>query len=302
MNITRLTTKIIWLGLVMSLSFRLGAHLTWRFGGSPKPGSSVWIAENALKTGLLCLGYALALLLNLEIAKEHKQTRWLHVAWLALAANACVSIVRMIVESSLLNLAWPGYTRTPLWGLLQHLAIVPANLFLLLGLLALWSAYQQAELGFTIEKRDYAVLAGILAMIFLLIFYREGLSEARSPYAVSRWLQIGGLVLLSLCAAASFVLYRQAAQMGGGKLAVALRFLTFYTVLRAVLVLIQAEYRVGLLDGRAANNVYPILFDVGWQAVPWIAALAAAYRVELTAHAAKELQQQRAARAALVSV
>ena len=181
--------------------------------------------------------------------------------------------------------------------MLQHLAIVPANLILLLGLLALWSAYQQAELGFTIEKRDYAVLAGILAMSFLFIFYREGLSEAHSPYAVSRWLQIGGLVLLSLCAAASFVLHRQTTQMGGGKLAVALRFLTFYALLRGALVLIQAEYRVGLLDGRATNKFYPILFDVGWQAVPWIAALAAAYRVELTAHAAKELQQQRAARA-----
>jgi hypothetical protein len=299
MNITRLTTKLLWMGLALSLSFRLSAHLAWQFGVSHKPGSGVWIVENALKTGLLCLGYVAALLLNLEIAKEHRQTRWLHAAWLALAANAGVSVIRMTVESSLLNLAWPGYTRTPLWGLLQHLAIVPANLFLLLGLLAMWWAYQQVGLGFTVEKRDYAVLTGILAMMMLLIFYREGLSEARSPYAAGRWLQIGGLILLSLCAAASFVLHRQTTQMGGGKLAVALRFLTFYALLRGALVLIQAEYRVGLLDGRAANKLYPILFDLGWQAVPWIAALAAAYRVELTAHAAKELQQYRTARAAL---
>ncbi|HMX24982.1 MAG TPA: hypothetical protein PKC13_05080, partial [Blastocatellia bacterium] len=171
MNTTRLTTKIIWLGLAVSLTIRGGAHLAWQMDVVRTPGSGLWIAENALKTGALCLGYLPALLLNLEIAKEHRQTRWLHAAWLALAANAGVSIVRMIVESSLLNLAWPGYTRTPLWGLLQHLAIVPANLFLLLGLLAMWWAYQQVGLGFTVEKRDYAVLVGILVLMFLLLFY-----------------------------------------------------------------------------------------------------------------------------------
>ena len=302
MTATRLTPKIIWLGLALSLGSRAGAHVAWQITGKLEMGSPLWITENTVKTGFLCLAYVLALRLTLEIAKEYRQARWLRIAWLALAANAGISVVRMMVESACLNLAWPGYTRSPMWGLVQHLAIVPANLFLLLGLLTMWWAYQQVGLGFRVEKRDYAILAGNLALIVLLLLYRQGLSEAKSPYALSRWLQITGLILLSLSAATSVVLLRQALQMGGGKLAIALRFLTFYTLLRGVLVLIQAEYRVALLDGRPANKLYPILFDLGWQSVPWIAALAAAYRVELTTHAAKELQQQRAARAALASV
>jgi hypothetical protein len=61
-----------------------------------------WVAESAIRTISLCLAYTLALALNLEVAAEYRQTRWLHVAWLALAANAGVSVVRIIVESACL--------------------------------------------------------------------------------------------------------------------------------------------------------------------------------------------------------
>src|SRR5262249_3818047 len=199
------------------------------------------------------------------------------------------------------NLIWPGYTRSPLWGLLQHLAIAPANAFLLFGLLAMWWAYHQVGLGFTIEKRDYAAIAGVLGLIVALVVFREGLSEAHSPYGISRWLQLIGLALLSFSAAASLVLHRMAMQMSGGKLAVALSFLTFYTLLRGVLVLIQAGQRMSLMDGQSASASYSLFIGLCWQVVPWIAALAAAYRAEMTLHAARELEQQRAAKAVLAS-
>ncbi|MGH9766163.1 MAG: hypothetical protein ACREAB_01910 [Blastocatellia bacterium] len=294
----RITPKVVWIGLALNLGAWLAAHLPWRAGLTPR----LLVTEGAIRTGFLCLAYGLALALNLEIAAEYRQTRWLRVAWLALAGNAAVSIARIIVESSLLNLIWPGYTRGPLWGLLQHLAIVPANAFMLFGLLAMWWAYHQVGLGFTIEKRDYAAIAGILGLIVALVVFREGLSEARSPYVVSRWLQLSGLALLSLSAAASLVLHRMAMQMGGGKLAVALRFLTFYTLLRGVLVLIQAGQRMLLMEGQSPGVSYSIFIGLCWQSVPWIAALAAAYRAEMTVHAARELEQQRAAKTELVSV
>jgi hypothetical protein len=249
----------------------------------------------------LCLAYGLALWLNLEIAAEYRQTRWLRLAWLALAGNAGVSIVRMVVESSLFNLIWPGYTRDPLWGLLQHLAIVPANAFLLFGLLAMWWAYHEVGLGFALEKRDYAAIAGILGLLVALMVFREGLSEARSPYAVSRWLQLIGLALLSFSAAASLATHRVAMQMGGGKLAVALRFLTVYTLLRGALVLLQVNQRMSVMEGQQTSDSYSILMNLCWQAVPWIATLAATYRAEMTIHAARELEQQRAAKAVLAS-
>lgn len=293
----RITPKIVWLGLALNLGAWLATNLPARAGLTQR----MWVTESLIKTVSLCMAYALALALNLEIAAEYRQTQWLRVAWLALAANAGVSVVRIIVESALLNLAWPGYTRTPLWGLLQHLAIVPANIFLLSGLLAMWWAYHQVGLGFNVKLHDYVAIGAVLAMIVALMLSREGLSEARSPYDFSRWLQLAGLVLLSLSAAVSFVLQRMTMQMGGGKLAVALRFLTFYTLLRGVLVLAQAGNRMALLDGLPAGLVHPLLLEVFWQIVPWGAALAAAYRAEMTVDAARKLEQRRAARSTLVS-
>src|SRR6266511_2658933 len=195
----RITPKVVWLGLSLNLCAWLAAHMPWWAGLT----EHMWVTESAIKTGFLCFAYALALALNLEIAAEYRQTRWLRVAWLALAGNAGVSIIRIAVESSLFNLVWPGYTHSPLWGLLQHLAIVPANAFLLFGLLAMWWAYHQVGLGFSLEKRDYAAIAGILLLLVSLMVFREGLSQALSPYALSRWLQLIGLALLSLSAAAS---------------------------------------------------------------------------------------------------
>jgi hypothetical protein len=293
----RVTPKVVWFGLALNLCAYVAAHLPWWAGLTPR----LWVTESAIKTGFLCLAYGLALALNLEIAAEYRQTRWLRLAWLALAANAGVSVVRIIIESSLFNLIWPGYTRDPLWGLLQHLAIVPANAFLLFGLLAMWWAYHEVGLGFALEKRDYAAIAGILGLLVALVVFREGLSEARSPYIVSRWLQLIGLTLLSFSAAASLATHRVSMQMGGGKLAVALRFLTLYTLLRGALVLLQASQRMTLTEGQQASGAYSVFMNLCWQSVPWVAALAAAYHAEMTIHAARELEQQRAARATLVS-
>jgi len=89
--------------------------------------------------------------------------------------------------------------------------------------------------------------------------------------------------------------------MGGGKLAVALRLLTLYTLLRGVLVLLQAGQRMSLMDGQQSSASYSIFIVLCWQLVPWIAALAAAYRAEMTVHAARELEQQRDAKAVLAS-
>ncbi len=142
-------------------------------------------------------------------------------------------------------------------------------------------------------------------MICALLFFREGLSEARSPYLISPYLQQSGLVLLLLCAAASLVLHRMAIQMDGGKLAIALRFLTLYTLVRGVFVLLQAWRRMAIPELPPMQPWFlqyiQYFLEIGWQSVPWIAALAAGYRAELTVHAAKELEHQRAARAALAS-
>ncbi len=290
---SRITPKTIQLCLALHLALLLGMWLPFRFG----PVRELDAVHSVAKTLLTCLAYALALALNLEIAAEYRNARWLRVAWLALAANAALSIVRMIVENKLI---WGGNPDHPLAGWLQHLAIVPANCFLLIGLLAMWWAYHEIELGVVLQGRDVVLIAGILGLMGALLVFREGLTQAQSPYQSSRSLQQVGLVLLSLTAAMSVVLYRLAVQMGGGKLALALQWLTVYVLTRSVLVLLGALLRLSPAT-RWNQILLGYALTLGWQAVGWIAVLAAAHRAELTVNAGRELEQQRAARAALAS-
>jgi len=141
----------------------------------------------------------------------------------------------------------------------------------------------------------------ILVLTLALLFSREGMSQGASPYLASRLLQPLGLVLLSVAAAASVVLHGMAMQMGGGKLAVALRCLTLYTLMRATLVLLEALLSLTSWERRQTHDLIMFLDLLCWRTVPWILALAAAYRAELTVHASKELERQRAAREVLAT-
>ena len=164
----------------------------------------------------------------------------------------------------------------------------------------MWRAYHKVGLGFRIELRDYAAMAGVLLLSLAVFMYRENLTEAQSPYLTSRILQPVGLILLSICAALSLGLQRLAVQMGGGQLARALRWLTLYVLVRGVLVLLNAA-RPEFVSV-AGPWVVRSVFDIGWQLVPWIVVLAAACRAELTVKAARELEQRRAAKGELVPV
>ncbi len=294
---SRITPKVILYGLAINFSLWLMAHLPYILGWTPR----LRLYEGAITTFSLFWAYFFAMALNLEIASEYKDTLWLRISWLALAANAGISVIRIFIESWVFNFFWEGYRNGIIFGLLQHVAIVPANACLLLGLLAMGWSYHRVGLGFRIEIRDYAAICGIFILIILLFFFRDGLTQAQSPYPISRYLQLIGLCLLSLSAAASLVLHRMATQMDGGKLAVALRLLTLYTMLRGVLVLAGALKRLDIQEFSGIDRMPLLFFDLAWQAVPWIAALAAAYRSEMTVDAAKELKLKRAARAQLAS-
>lgn len=291
----RITPKIVSLGLATQLSAWLAINLPWTFGWTARH----YIAAHLIRLALSCVALGLACAINLEIAEEYRNARWLRLAWLALAANAGISVLRMIAESPLWQLSWPEYT-LPIRGLLQHLAIVPANFALLLGMAAMCWAYHQVGLGFEIERRDWLMMGGVAALLIALMTVREGLTEAQSPIVTSRYLQLSGLILLALATAVSIVLQRMAMGMGGGRLAAALRVLTLYALLRSALVLLGALHPERFISP-TGNILRGYFFELGWQAVLWLPALAAAYRAELTHHAARELAQQRADKAALVS-
>ncbi len=245
--------------------------------------------------------YSVALVMTFKIAREHRQQKWLRIAWLAMAANAGIFILRPLVETSLWNQITPGYSQSPLQGFLLHILIIPANCFFLAGVFAMWKAYSGIGLGFRIPRRDYAAMAAILGLMFALMFYREHLTESQSPILASRLLQPFGLALLSICAAMSLVLYRISMQMGGGRLAVALRWLTAFALLRASLVLIRSLKLEFVPDTFWLGNYVNFLIEIGWMVVPWTFALGAVCRAELTITAAKELRARRAEKGALAS-
>lgn len=282
MNIARITPRLLWTALLVSLGVRLLISLPALFQFTP-PYRMVEIAH---KTGVAFIAYAIAALLSRRIADEYRNVRWLRWAWLALAGNAIFSMLRMVVESPLFSFFQADYLKTPLAGYLQHLAIVPANVCLFAGLLTMWWAYSSVGLGFKLERRDYVFIGGILLLLVALLSYREALTEANSPILTARYLQQIGLILLSLSAATSIALHRMAQQMGGGQLAVVLRMLSLYTCLRLVFVLLQAFIRT---EFPFLNHYYGFFIDLGWLVMPWLAALASAYRTELTAYAAQAL-------------
>ncbi|HEX9003211.1 MAG TPA: hypothetical protein VGB07_25110 [Blastocatellia bacterium] len=291
----RITPKVVLIGLAIQLGLWLAVNLPWTFGWT----SRHFAAAHAMRLVMSCLALGLACAINLEIAEEYRNAPWLRVAWLALAANAGISILRMIAETPLWEQSWPGYGPS-LRGLLQHLAIVPANFALLVGVAAMCWAYHQVGLGFEIERRDWLMMSGVAALLIALMTFREGLTEAQSPFVTSRYLQLSGLILLALATAVSIILQRMAAGMGGGRLAMALRVLTVYLLLRAGLVLLGALHPERFISP-TGNILRRYFFELGWQTLLWLPALAAAYRAELTLHAARELAQQRADKAALVS-
>ena len=143
----RVTPRVVMIGLGVHLGLYGLLSLLSVALSEERPIPNLVIASYVLRLVLTAIAYFLALLLNVEVAAEYRQARWLRFAWLALAANAGISIFRPFVESSVINRLWDQPSDGPISGLLQHLVIIPANLFLLLGVLAMCWAYHQVGLG-----------------------------------------------------------------------------------------------------------------------------------------------------------
>ncbi|HMV47550.1 MAG TPA: hypothetical protein PLD20_31295 [Blastocatellia bacterium] len=294
MEALRITPRLVLIGLTAHLALRLSFILPVGFGQADKHETAL----DAIRiTGALA-AYGLALLICRRLADEYREAKWMRLAWLALTVNAALSFIRPLVRSPL---PLPGqeidlYSAPPIYGLLHHLALTPANLFLLLGLLAMWWAYREAGLGFKFQRRDGAALGGLFLLMLVFFYYKDLLTEAQALYRATSILQLVAQVQLFLIAAAGLLLHRISVQMGNGRLAVVLRWLTLYALARLALVL-----SVSLL--RAAwpqhERLITDVADFGWQAAPWLFSLAVVHQAELTALAAERLahiKQQRAAK------
>ncbi len=285
-------------GLAGELLLLVALYLPAAWGWAPR----FRLAEALVMTTSGVLAFGIMFVLSLEVAAEYRQSRWAQLAWWLLAANAALSLLKKIAGSLLIDFLVHDYRSNPLRGLLENALIVPANLCLLLALIAMWWALHRLGLGFKIERRDYLSMAGVALVFLALLLIREDLSQGRSPYLLSRVLQPFGLALLGICSAFSVLLHRYAVQMGDGTLAVVMRWLMIYVVWRGVLVLGRGLLSPNLpvaLD--APSELEQWTYDALWEVVHWAAAMATVYRAQLTASAAEQLKRLRATKAAMAT-
>jgi hypothetical protein len=291
----RINPRSIWLGLGLHLSLRMIAMLLLH-GGYIAVGIG---ALDVVRVVGSFVAYALAFLICWNVAEEYRGTKWMHWAWMALTINAGLSLLRPFSRPTvLLGQFVDLYITPPQYALFLHLVLVPANFCLLLGLLAIWWAHHETGLGFRLRRRDGLAISGLFVLMLLFFLFRELLTEAQAVYRLTSVLQLVSQMQMFLLAAASLLLHRVSIQMGSGKLAMVLRWLTIYALFRLGMVLI-----VSLARFFFPHQLHLItdVAEFGWQAAPWLFAAAVAYRAELTALAAARLQRVRENAPALVS-
>ena len=283
MWVTRITPHIICFGLGLQISLRFVA-LMLLYNGQ----SSVGVMSlDVLRVVGSFIAYALAFFICWGVAEEYRGTKWMRWAWLALTANAGLSLLRPFSQQlALLAQSVDLYDTDSYRTLFLHLVLVPANFCLLLGLLAIWWAYYETGLGFKLKLRDGVAIGGLIVLMLLFYLFRDLLTEAQSVYPLTRHLQLIAQLQMFLIAAASLLLHRVSIQMGGGKLSLVFRWLTIYALLRLGLVLAASlAHAFFPRHGQMIRD----LIAFGWQAAPWVFALSVAYRAELTALAAERL-------------
>jgi len=288
-----LTPRLVGIGLTGEIVLLVALYLPASLGLTTR----FRLTEAIVMTVSGVIAFGIATALSLAAAAEYRQSRWARLAWQMLAANAAISLIkRSVIGSPLLDFAADNYRTGPLRGLLDNMLVVPANLCLLIGIIAMWWAFQKIGIGFRVQRRDHFAMAAVALLFLTLLIFRANLSQGQSPYQLSRVLQPLGLALLGVVSAFGVVLHRYAMQMGDGRMAAVMRWLMVYVLLRGGLVLLQSGLNPALpLLFDSTSELEGWAFDLMWQIVPWTAALAATCRAQLTARAAEQLRRLRAA-------
>jgi len=269
------TPQIIYIGYAVTLVLLLlaGFYPPVR---QPDIGARAWVM---VLRGVI--GYSIACILCLSVAMEHRRDSWFRIAWLAFALNAAASVVRHTADTALWDLIWPGYSSGTEIAIIRQTAIVLGLGALLAGVIAIVYAFHRMGIGLSPRRWDVASNAGIFAVLATISYFRQGLAEFLRPSPLAQGLQELGLTLLAASAACSILVYRLARQMSGGRLALTMLSVVIYTVLRCILVCI---------------SLFPAI-EGFWQpvripldlAVPWLFALAAAYRSGIASHGAAQI-------------
>jgi hypothetical protein len=221
--------------------------------------------------------YSLATAFCLQIATEYRRQPALRLAWLLLATDAIVSIGRHILDMS-----W--FERIAHIHLYRQTAITIALLFLLAGMWTMARAFLRTGLGFRIHRIDVFAVAILSALVSVILFFHDNLSEAHVSLLAPKNVQLFSQVVIAIAGASAVLLHRIIVDMGGGKLAIAMRFLVGHIVGRVLLVLTGQIMR----PYSAIHPVWNFASWIAFDATTWIFALAACYRASMFAAALRQ--------------
>jgi hypothetical protein len=254
--------------------------------------------EELVITASALTAYVISLICCRGIALEYERHTWMRASWLAFAGNALFSIARHLVDNSFPGLIWPGYWEGGPASVLRQAFSILAFLGLLIGMLTNWQAFRALGLGFRMLPRDRIALALVFLLLTGILCFREGLTEAKSPSLLAWKLQQASHIVLAGAAAAGILSHRLCVQMGGGRLAAALRWIIVYTVTRCALVfkwvVLPAEWN--------SQPTVSLLSGAVFYSVPWIFALATVIRSQMTAEVALQFNITRARLARKASI
>ena len=182
----------------------------------------------------------------------------IRLGWLAMGANCVLSAFR---HAALIPKQF--VRSTDRIDIVSQTLQLPALIFVLLGLGAMWWGVYRLGLGFRVRWWECSAIASSAAMIAWT--FRDNLSHAHSANGVLTVLQLISLTLLIAIAGVGLLLHGLAMQMGGGRLAVVMRSVAVYALIRSLL---------NLSQGDSGNS--PLIWSLCHYAVPWIFAFGAA--------------------------
>jgi hypothetical protein len=270
--LTRITPGMLWAGLVISAA----AAAIFRTIERNDPGdrmAALWSGGTSQMLHLVA--YVLVLLFCLKIRSDYPAPSAMRLAWVLMACCAAVSMVRHAFEFIAVLAGWiPGRVSTVVG--FRQIPIALSLLFLTGGLVAMWSSFAAIGLGMRFRASDLFTAAAILGLVPWVLSTRSTLNDSSSVYPLIRVLQAASPVLLAAPALVGLALHRISVEMGGGQLALSLRYLVVFLVFRLAALLVQFSPAIG---------TWPLSAEVAqalFAAATWLFVLAVASRWHLT--------------------
>ena len=233
------------------------------------------------------LAYSLALTLCIGIVGEYRQKVWLRFAWICLAIFSGVSVIRYLFDTQVIEAFYPGYWHGQWITVLREVPAAISLMFLAGGVILMAVALLRTGLGFSLRKVDIGAMTVVFVFLLLVLYLRNDMSAvSRLQHWLPRDAQLASNIFFCVTAAGAIVLLRLSNQMGGGQLAAAMVWIIVHIGTRAALVL------VGPFEGHLAFVPHlKFIESVIYDCTPWMFAMAAACRYQLTANATDQVAE-----------